>query len=112
MIALQGKLQALKNAFVAVHTRTYHYQRPARAEAPFAIWMEDHEDLSIEANNSKAEQGVVGYLDYFTASEFDSTVDAFQTCLNETASVKYWNLDSVDKEDETGLIHFRWSWRV
>lgn len=112
MIALQDKLQALKTAFVAVHTRTYHYQRPARAAAPFAVWKEDHEDLSIEANNSKAEQGVVGYLDYFTASEFDSTVDAFQTCLNETASVKYWNLDSVDKEDETGLIHFRWSWRV
>ena len=112
MIALMSKLQNLRDAFVAVHSKTYHYQRPDRSAAPFAIWKEDHEDLSIEADNHKAEQGIVGYLDYFTLTEFDQTVDAFQTCLNETASVKYWNLDSVDKEDETGLIHFRWSWRV
>lgn len=68
MIALQDKLLALKTAFVSVHTATYHYQRPARAAVPFAVWKEDHEDLSIEANNVKAEQGIVGYLDYFTAS--------------------------------------------
>lgn len=65
MIALQDKLLALKTAFVSVHTATYHYQRPARAAVPFAVWKEDHEDLSIEANNVKAEQGIVGYLDYF-----------------------------------------------
>lgn len=112
MIALQTKLQSLRDALVAVFPETYHYERPARKAVPFAVWKEDHEDLSIEANNSKAEQGIVGYLDYFTATEFDATVDAFQTCLNETAAVKYWNLDSVDKEDETGLIHYRWSWRV
>jgi hypothetical protein len=112
MIALQTKLQSLRDALVAVFPETYHYQRPARKAAPFAVWKEDHEDLSIEADNHKAEQGISGYLDYFTLTEFDSTVDAFQTCLNETAAVKYWDLDSVDKEDETGLIHYRWSWRV
>ena len=112
MIALQTKLQSLRDALVAVFPETYHYQRPARKAAPFAVWKEDHEDLSVEADNHTAEQGIVGYLDYFTLTEFDTTVDDFQTCLNETASIKYWNLDSVDKEEETGLIHFRWSWRV
>ena len=112
MIALQDKLLALKTAFVSVYAATYHYQRPARVAAPFAVWKEDHEDLSLEANNCKAEQGIVGYLDYFTLTEFDQTVDAFQACLNSLDDCKYWNLDSVDKEDETGLIHYRWSWRV
>lgn len=112
MIALQAKLQGLRDALVAVFPETYHYQRPARAAAPFAIWKEDHEDLSIEADNHKAEQGVAGYLDYFTLTEFDAVVDAFQTCLNDSGDVKYWCLESIDKEDETGLIHFRWSWRV
>ena len=112
MIALMSKLQNLRDAFVAVHSKTYHYQRPDRSAAPFAIWKEDHEDLSLEANNCKAEQGIVGYLDYFTLTEFDPVVDAFQSCLNGLGDVKYWNLDSVDKEDETGLIHYCWSWRV
>ncbi len=112
MIALQSKLQSLRDAFVSVHPATYHYHRPARAAAPFAVWKEDHEDLSIETNNCKAEQGVAGYLDYFTIMEFDPVVDAFQECLNGIDDCKYWNLDSVDKEDETGLIHYRWSWRV
>ena len=112
MIALQDKLRNLRDAFVAVLPETYHYERPARSKAPFAVWKEDHEDLSIEANNPKAEQGVEGYLDYFTLTEFDPIVDAFQACLNSLDDCKYWNLDSVDREDETGLLHFRWSWRV
>lgn len=112
MIALQDKLRNLRDAFVAVLPETYHYERPARSKAPFAVWKEDHEDLSVEADNRKAEQGIVGYLDYFTLTEFDPTVDAFQSCFDSLEAVSYWNLDSVDKEDETGLIHFRWSWRV
>lgn len=112
MIALMSKLQNLRDAFVAVHSKTYHYQRPDRLAAPFAIWKEDHEDMSLETDNHKAEQGIAGYLDYFTLTEFDPVVDAFQSCLNSLDDVKYWNLESVDKEDETGLIHFRWSWRV
>lgn len=112
MIALQNKLQSLRDAFVSVFPHTYHYQRPARKESPFAIWQEDHEDMSLETDNHKAEQGISGYLDYFTLTEFDPVVDAFQFCLNSLDEVKTWNLDSVDKEDETGLIHFRWSWRV
>ena len=112
MIALQTKLQSLRDALVSVFPKTYHYERPPRTAAPFAVWKEDHEDLSLEANNCKAEQGIVGYLDYFTRMEFDPIVDAFQICLNKLNDCEYWNLDSVDKEDETGLIHYRWSWRV
>lgn len=112
MIALQTKLQSLRDALVSVLPKTYHYERPPRTAAPFAIWKEDHEDFSVEADNRKAEQGIVGYLDYFTLTEFDTIVDNFQTCLNSSDDVKYWRLESVDKEDETGLIHFRWMWRV
>lgn len=112
MIALQTKLISLRDALVSVFSATYHYQRPARCPAPFAIWKEDHEDMSLETDNHKAEQGIAGYLDYFTLTEFDPVVDAFQSCLNGLDDVSYWNLDSVDKEGETGLIHYRWSWRV
>lgn len=112
MIALSLKLKNLRDAFVSVLQKTYHYERPARTKAPFAVWKEDHEDMSIETDNRKAEQGVEGYLDYYTLKEFDPIADAFQECLNTSDDVKFWNLDSVDKEDETGLIHYRWSWRV
>ena len=112
MIALQIKLKNVRDAFLSVHPETYHYERPARTPAPFAIWKEDTEDMSVEADNCKAEQGIVGYLDYFTRMEFDPVVDAFQECLNSLDGCQYWRLESVDKEDETGLIHFRWSWRV
>ena len=112
MIALHQKLKKLQDALVSIFRDTYHYQRPARKAAPFAVWKEDHEDMSIETDNRKAEQGIEGYLDFYTLKEFDPIADAFQTCLNDLDDVKYWHLDSIDKEDETGLIHYRWSWRV
>lgn len=112
MIALQDKLKAVQEAFVAVLPATYHYERPPRTSAPYAIWKEDTEDMSIEADNHKTEQAIVGYLDYFTQKEFDPVVDAFQEALNSLSECQYWRLESVDFEDETRLIHFRWSWRV
>ena len=39
-------------------------------------------------------------------------IDAFQEALNSLPGCQYWRLESVDFEDETRLIHFRWSWRV
>lgn len=112
MIALQTKLQEIRDAFIGVLPETYHYERPPRFKVPYAVWKEDTEDMSVEADNHKAEQGIVGYLDYFTKKEFDETVDAFQETLNSFPGCTYWRLDSVDFEDESRLIHYRWSWRV
>jgi len=72
--------------------------------------MEDGENNSFHSDNHKQEQKIAGYVDYFTKTEFDTNVDVIQDILN--AEPVAWSLRTVDYEDQTNLIHFRWWWEV
>ena len=90
--------------------KVFHYWRP-RLSAPFCVWAEDGEGVSLETGNHKAEQAVSGYVDYYTGTEADTNVDAIQTALNGVDGL-VWRLDSVQFEDGTKLIHFQWTWEA
>ena len=74
------------------------------------MWTEDGENGSFHSNNIKQEQKIAGYVDYFTKTEFDATVDVIQEIFQ--AEGVAWLLSTVDYEDETNLIHYRWRWEV
>lgn len=91
----------------------YHYWRP-NMSAPFVVWAEDGEDISLSADDRKQEQAIAGYVDYYTKLEYDERADAIQAILYELQGEMPfgWRLDSVQYEEDTNLIHFQWTWVV
>ena len=105
----RDKLAGLGTALATVCTRTYHYFHPAKVAAPFIVWMEDG-DNGLEADDGKAEQAISGTVDLFTKTEYDPALDGIQTALDGYGAA--WYLNSVQYEDETGLIHYEWVFEV
>lgn len=108
-MTLQKKLKQLSSGFAALSVPLSHYRRP-RKEPPFGAWAEDGEGESLCTDNRKCEQVVTGTADYFTKIEFDPMVDEIQDMLN--TNTRGWQLNSVQYEDATGLIHYEWVWEV
>ena len=112
-MTLQNKLEKVSNALVSITEldgRVYHYFRP-HLEAPYCIWAEDGEASALLGENHKQEQSIEGTIDYFTRTEFDSSVDKIQQALNTVENL-YWEYTSVQFEEDTNLIHHEWLWRV
>lgn len=106
-MSLQTKLRVIQTALVGVTENTFHYWR-SKAEPPYLIWAEDGEDNSFHSGNHKREQQIHGTIDYFTKTEFDSTIDDVQDVLNSVMCG--WRLNSVEYEEDIGLIHYEWEW--
>ena len=109
---LQAKLKILRDSLVGISNKitVCHYWR-ANLKAPFILWQEDGEAESLGADGRKAEQGIYGTVDYYTKTEYDPAFDSIQNVLNnlEDFSFRY---ESTEYEDETGLIHHTWEWRL
>lgn len=87
----------------------YHYFKPAKVKAPYAVWLE-HTDDSFNADNEKAERVLNGIIDYYTQTENDSNLDLIEGAMNSMSSS--WSLVAVQYEEDTMLIHFSWEWSV
>lgn len=109
MTSLQTKLAEIKETLTGACESCYHYWR-AKADPPYLIWAEDGEATSFHGDNHKQEQQIHGTADYFTKTEFDQTIDGIQDALNGVMAG--WRLNSVQYEDDTGLIHYEWEWWV
>ena len=88
----------------------YHYWHP-NLTAPFCIWAEDSEASALYSSNHKAEQTISGTIDYYTLTEFDTTVELIQEKLNSIENCG-WSLISIQYEDETNLIHYEWDFSI
>jgi len=106
---LQSKLRQIGVAFAQLTTYCYHYYRPVN-HFPCLIWQESGESGSFNSDNQKSEQRLIGTLDCFTKSEFDTLLDDVQTTFRSLGLT--WRLDTVQYESDTGLIHYTWSWGV
>lgn len=111
-MTLQSKLKRIGEALTeALGASVYHYWRP-QMQPPFCVWAEDAEDGSLDVDNRKAGQTIVGYVDYYTKTEYDPALDTIQEALDGIEGAFGWTLDSVQYEDDTGLIHYQWHWSV
>ena len=107
--SLQSKLYQIGAKFATLVTNCFHYWHPV-TEAPCLIWSESGEENSFNADNHKVEQNIVGTCDYYTQTEFDTTIDSIQEALDEMGFT--WTLNSVQYEDDTHMIHYEWNWGV
>lgn len=106
---LQSKLSQIGRSFATLTQYCYHYYRPVQ-NFPCLIWAESGESGSFNSDNQKAEQRIVGTMDCFTRTEFDSLLDDVQEMFQTLGLT--WRLDTVQFETETNLIHYTWSWGV
>ncbi len=105
---LTDKLRRLSQGLGSLGARVYHYRRSKMA-FPCIVWAEEGAN-ALHADGGTAEQSPRGTLDYFTQAEFDPMVDAIQDKLQELGCA--WELNSVQREEDTGIIHYEWIWEV
>jgi len=111
-MTLQQKLRTFGELLADSVDNLHHYHRP-NMTAPFCVWAEDGESESFHANNSKKEQAIVGTIDYYTKTEYDTVVDTIQATLENADDLTVaWRLNTVDYEQETNLIHWSWEWVI
>lgn len=105
----QGRLQHIQTALTSIEgLKVYHYWRP-KMIAPFCVWQEE-EGSAIWASNHAKELEISGSVDYYTRAEFDPVIDSIQNALNSIECG--WNLEDVQYEDDTNLIHYSWRFSV
>ena len=107
---MRNKLIPIRDMLVGIlPNATFHYFRNVKKNR-YIIWAEDGEENSHHADNRKQIQQVTGTIDLFTKDEFDPVVDQIQSGLDGLGVG--WELNSVQYEDETTLIHYEWIFRV
>lgn len=109
--SLNGKVRHIKSVLATVSTTdVYHYERPQGLER-FIVWQESGEATPMMSNNRKSNQQIEGSIDLYTNIEYDVYIDQIQEALDESSRIA-WELSSVQYEDDTGLIHYEWSFTV
>ena len=78
-------------------------------QPPFCIWAEEN-GSSFAADNKTVEHALTGTVDYFSKQEYDPAPDAIESTLSGLGLI--WELNSVQYEDETELIHHEWTWSM
>lgn len=81
-----------------------------RTPAPYVVWAEDMPGETLWADDRRQRAGKQGTIDLYTKRRRDPLREKVEEALN-TGEIS-WYLNSVQYEDETGLMHWEWVWEV
>ena len=98
----QEHLKAFGLGLGQIVAKSYHYAPPENTPAAYAVWAEIS-GTNLAADNKAAEGAFTIAVDYFTKTEFDSTIDSIMTYLSSYGT---WSLESVQYEEDTRYIHY------
>lgn len=111
IVSVSEKLKIVKNVLVNVGgDNVFHYRRPAGTKR-FVVWQEDAQETALHVNNASKEIVLTGTIDFFTPNEFDTLIDDITAAFSQSQRVKA-QINSVQYEDQTGLIHYEWRFWV
>lgn len=96
----------LRHLDIQTTYNVYHYWRPMM-QTPFIVWAEDGEADDFHSDNRKSEVLMNVSVDVYTKEEFDPLLDKVFNFLNESGIP--FTIDSVDFEEDTGIIHYAFS---
>lgn len=101
--------ETIKDLLVKLTSAVYLYTAPGNTKPPYVVYgVDGANDLS--AGNAHAERADQGTIDLFTKDPADSLITGIPSAL-DAEGVSYY-LESVQYEEETGLIHYEWIWEV
>ena len=89
---------------------SFHYRRPSEMKR-FIVWQEEAEDVPFSANNRKQEVCMTGSIDVYTPNEYDQLIDDLTAALAQAQRIQA-QINAVQYEDETGLIHYTFAFWV
>lgn len=95
---------------LALPGAVYHFESPEGAAVPYIVWAEDSQGDTQHANNAMIHQALQGTIDLYTRREYDPLFGKIQQAL--TIRHIPFRLNSIQREQETGLIHYEWVWEV
>lgn len=102
-------LTTLIELLAALTPRCFEYFAAPNTKAPYIVWgVNDTNDF--EADGKHTNRASVGSIDLFTKSSGDALIEKIEAALEE-ADVA-WDVESIQYEDETGLIHYEWSFEA
>lgn len=99
--------ETIKQALLSVTQNVYLYTANGNNEVPYVVYGVDG-DNNLFGGNSRAELADAGYIDLFTKSATDPLMKGIPAAL-DAAEVSFY-LNSVQFEEETGLLHYEWRW--
>lgn len=109
LIDFATRLYSAVTSAVPGFSAVYHHRRPDDLQtSPWIVWAEDAEEDSFYGS-TKYEFQVHGWVDLYTSRDLDPLCDVIQNALDGMEHCR-WRLNSVQYEDETGLIHYSWEW--
>ena len=103
-------IKKIRDALLQTGIPAHHYEAPKKSKAPYLVWAEEGADTAWSGDNKIRRQTINGTVDFFTLQEFDPRADQVQEALGQ-AQIPY-RLLSIQKEEDTGLIHYEWEWEI
>lgn len=98
----------LKNALTATGFKFAHIAWSHAPAAPYLVWSES-EPNDLHAGGHNVERIQRGSVDLFTRDDTGSDQAKVENELKKIEGFN-WSLESIQYEEETGLIHFEWYW--
>lgn len=100
-------LNALKTALNATGLKFAHFAWSKAPAGDYGVYAEEG-SADLEANNAHIEKGTTGYIDYFTRDDSGTPKKTIEAALHGLGIA--WRLNSVQYENDTGYIHYEWTW--
>lgn len=103
-----SRLDKIPAALLTVMDNVGHYA-PFSLAVPYAVWAEDStaDECAGDRNELRVDCGTI---DLYTKTESDPLCSGIEQAL-ENAEI-CWYKNSIQYEDETGLIHHEWAFEV
>lgn len=102
-------LRRIRDTLLGIGVPVFHFTALEQA-APYLVWGEDGQGDTVSADNCLCNRAVQGTVDLFTTQELDPLADKVETALEECGAA--WRLNSIQYEEDTGLIHYEWVWEI
>lgn len=99
--------EKIKQALLGVSQNVYLYTAKGNQKTPYIVYGVDG-DNNLFGGDQRAEKCDSGYVDLFTKDSMDGLIQAVPDALEQSGAAFY--LNSVQYEEETGLLHFEWRW--
>ena len=82
--------------------------RSPQKGADYGCYMLDGQEALTTGSGAASEIMLTGTVDYFTKDSSMTPKNTIETALNALGC--FWELESVQLEDESGYIHYEWRW--
>ena len=105
---MNSKIKIIRDTLLKVSDNVGHYEAKEKNDQ-YIVWAEDG-DNDLLAGNVHAERCYTGTVDLYTRTDSDPLFSAIPAALEGLGASYY--LNSVQYEEETGLVNYEWVWEV